>query len=170
MKKTRALFIVTVVLLLILLTFDIVMLDLVIAMEGQPQTPTGGVVLVEPNATDEREEGGQGGSKNVTVAGFSALTVPPDIETVPIDLYNPIENNGLFYMTFEFRLLNDSEAGYEVLFKTRYVPPGKHIYQVDLTHGLPAGDYDAVLLIQPYRMSDLTPTNNVTARVKLTVK
>lgn len=169
MNKKRALFLVSAVMLAVLLIFDVIMLSWAATMQEPTQKSTGGVVL-DPNATDERPSDGQGASPGVTVAGFSALTVPPDLDTIPIDLYNPIENNGLYYMTFEFRLPDDSEQGYEVLFKTGYVAPGKHIYQVTLSHGLPAGEYTAQMLIQPYRMSDLTPTNNVSAIVKLTVK
>ncbi len=137
-------------------------------MEEVQQT-TGGVVL-DPNATDERPNEGQGALPGVTVSGFSALTIMSELDTIAIDLYNPIENNGLYIMTFEFRLPDESEQGYEVLFKTGYVAPGKHIYQVTLAHGLAAGEYTGQLLVQPYRMSDLTPTNNVSAVVKLTVK
>ncbi len=156
--------------LIVLLIFDIIMLGLVATAEEPPKYSTGGVVMLDPNATDERPSEDPDASPGVTVAGFSALTIPPDHITIPIDLYNPIENNGLYYLTFEFRLPDDSEQGYEVLFKTGHVAPGKHIYQVDLARGLPAGEYTAQMLIQPYRMSDLTPTNNVSAVVRLTVK
>lgn len=60
------------------------------------------------------------------------------MDTAAIDLYNPDENNGLYYLTFEFRLADESEQGYEVLFKTGYLAPGKHIYQVNLSHVLSA--------------------------------
>ena len=170
MDKKRLLFIVFSVALAVLFVFDIVLLGCIIPMQELPQKPTGGVVLLDPNATDEREEQGSGAAPGVTVAGFSALTIPPEIKIVPIDLHNPIENNGLYYMTFEFRLPDESEQGYEVLFKTGYVAPGQHIYHVELSRGMPEGEYTAQLLIQPYRMSDLTPTNNVSAVVRLTVK
>ncbi len=169
MKKKSVVYILFSIPVAVLLIFDFIMLGIVLFMQEPPQRSTGGVVL-DPSAVDERPDEGQGSSPGVTVAGFSALTIPPDIDTVPIDLYNPIENNGLYYMTFEFRLPDDSEEGFEVLFKTGYVAPGKHIYQVTLSHRLPAGEYTVQMLIQPYRMSDLTPTNNVSAVVKLTVK
>lgn len=124
-------------------------------------------MVLDPNATDERPEERPGAAQGVTVAGFSALNVPANVDTVAINLYNPIENNGLYYLTFTL-LLPDEQGGYEVLFKTGYVAPGKHIYQVTLSRGLPAGKYTAQLLIQPYRMSDLSTTNNVSAIVALT--
>ncbi len=96
------------------------------------------------------------------------MTIPSELDTIAIDLYNPIENNGLYYLTFTFSLIGE-DGGKEVLFATGYVPPGKHIYQVTLSRGLAAGEYKAQLLVQPYRMSDLSPTNNVSAAVALTV-
>ena len=144
-----------------------------VSLMGMKETGsrTGGVIL-DPSAEDERpgQSGGQGASQNVTVAGFSTLNFPADLDTVAIHLYNPSENSGLYYMTFELRLPDESERGYEVLFLTKYVAPGKHIYQVTLSHSLSAGEYTAQLLVQPYRMSDLTPTNNVSAVVRITVK
>lgn len=169
MKERNKIYLIFSIALALLLIFDIVMLCYAATAKEPPQKTTGGVVL-DPNATDELPGEEQGASPGVTVAGFSSLTIPPELDTIAIDLYNPIENNGLYYMTFEFRLPDESEQGYEVLFKTGYIAPGKHIYQVTLSHGLPAGEYTAQMLIQPYRMIDLTPTNNVSAVVALTVK
>ena len=152
MTKKRILFLSSYIALALLFVFDLVMLFCIAGMKEEARF-TGGVVL-----------------DGVTVAGFSSLTIPPDVDAIAIDLYNPAENNGYYYMTFELRLLDESEQGYEVLFKTGYVAPGKHIYQVTLSHSLPAGEYDAQLLIQPYRMRDLSPTNNVSAAVRLKVK
>ena len=168
MTKKRILFLASYIALALLLVFDLIMLFCVIGMKEEVKE-TGGVVF-DPGSSDERPGGTQTSAPGVTVAGFSSLTVPPDVDTIAIDLYNPAENNGYYYMTFELRLLNESEQGYEVLFKTGYVAPGKHIYQVTLSHSLSEGEYAAQLLIQPYRMKDLSPTNNVSAAVKLTVK
>ena len=164
--KKRVLYITACIALGLLMIFD---LSLCLLVAGVRERSEGGGVVFDPSAEDERTE--QGTSvKGPTVKGFSSLTIPPDMDTVPIDLYNPIENSGLYYMTFELRLPDESEQGYEVLFKTGYVAPGKHIYQVTLTHSLQAGEYTAHLLIQPYRMQGVTPTNNVSATIKLTVK
>lgn len=168
MKDRRPLFIISYIMLVILLLFDLIILFYMVTVKEPPKQTTGGVVL-DPNATDERPGEEQSAAPGVTVAGFSSLTIPPELDTIAIDLYNPIENSGLYYITFEFRLPDESEQGYEVLFKTGYIAPGKHIYQVTLSHGLAAGEYTAQMLIQPYRMSDLTPTNNVSAVVALTV-
>ena len=167
MTKKRILFLASYIALALLLVFDLIMLFCVIGMKEEVKG-TGGVVF-DPGSEDERP-GTHETVKGPTVKGFSSLTIPPDVDTIAIDLYNPIENSGLYYMTFELRLPDDSEQGYEVLFQTGYVAPGKHIYQVTLSHSLQAGEYATYLLVQPYRMKDITPTNNVSAKVKLTVK
>lgn len=163
--KKRVIFTAACTALVLLLIFDLCLCFLLI---GVKESGGGGVIL-DPNAQTERPSDGET-VKGPTVKGFSSLTLPPDLETVAIDLYNPIENSGLYYLTFELRLPDESEQGYEVLFQTGYVAPGLHIYQVTLSHSLKAGNYTAQLLIQPYRMKGLTPTNNVSAVVKLTVK
>lgn len=167
--KKRVLSIAIYIALIILLIFNLLMLFRLCGATEQAGGPQGGVIF-DPNSSDERPGGSQSASPGVTVSGFSSLTIPPNVDTVAIDLYNPIENNGYYYMTFELRLLDGSGQGYEVLFLTKYLAPGKHIYQVTMSHGLPEGEYSAVLIVQPYRMEGLTPTNNVAAAVKLIVK
>lgn len=166
--KQRNILIALSVILALLMIFDLIMCFCIVRMKENSGTSTGGVVL-DPGSEDERP-GTHETVKGPTVKGFSSLTIPPDVDTIAIDLYNPIENSGLYYMTFELRLPDESEQGYEVLFKTGYLAPGKHIYQVTLSHSLQEGEYETYLLVQPYRMKDLSPTNNVSAKVKLTVK
>lgn len=152
-----------------LLAFNLAMCFCIAGTKENSAPPTAGNVIFDPGSEDERP-GTHETVKGPTVKGFSSLTIPADVDAIAIDLYNPIENSGLYYMTFELRLPDDSEQGYEVLFKTGYLAPGKHIYQVALSHSLQAGEYETYLFVQPYRMKDATPTNNVSARVKLTVK
>ena len=79
-------------------------------------------------------------------------------------LKNPEANEGWYYLTFEMRLPTvDEETGeesYEVLFTTGLIPPGQYCNQVTLTRALEPGEYNVILHVQPYRMSDKTPTNN----------
>ncbi|HJJ40712.1 MAG TPA: hypothetical protein O0X63_00910, partial [Methanocorpusculum sp.] len=87
-----------------------------------------------------------------------------------VDFYNPIENDGLYYLTFKFCLLNANGDISEVLWESQAVPPGKHIQKITMSRGLPAGKYSAVVHVQPYRMSDETPTNNANLKTTLIVK
>ena len=48
--------------LIVLLIFDIIMIGLVATAEEPPKYSTGGVVMLDPNATDERPSEGPGAS------------------------------------------------------------------------------------------------------------
>lgn len=61
--------------LIVLLIFDIIMLGLVATAEEPPKYSTGGVVMLDPNATDERPSEGPGSSPGVTVAGSIGAVV-----------------------------------------------------------------------------------------------
>ena len=103
---------------------------------------------------------------SVAVPGWSSITIPANQQTVSVDFYNPEANEGLYYLTFKLILSNTGE----VLYESNAVPPGKHIQTITLSRALPAGTYDAVVHVQPYRMSDETPANNADMKTKLIVK
>ena len=130
---------------------------------GPPKTllpSNGGVELVlDPNAVLPESE--KYVAQGVAIPGWGSITIPADADEIAIDFYNPDENDGFFYLTFELRLIDDSEQGYEVLYTSDLIEPGMHVKTAKLSHGLAAGEYDAVIHVQPYRMnSNLTPTNN----------
>lgn len=131
----------------------------------------GGVgLVVDPNQGDEQDRGTQEKWPNVACPGWGEIILPPDTTEIAVDFYNPTENAGYYYLTYELRLLNDSAQGYEVLYKSGLIEPGKHIYKVTLSRGLPLGEYQAVMHVQPYKMNSAkTPTNNMNSNLKLTV-
>ena len=105
---------------------------------------------------------------NVAIPGWGRITLPANTEYVTVDFYNPEENEGLYYLMFELRLLTDN-GGYVSLYKSDAVPPGKHIQSIKLNQTLSPGTYNAVIHVQPYRMSDETPTNNANMKTTLVV-
>ena len=106
---------------------------------------------------------------NVAIPGWGRITLPANTEYVTsVDFYNPEENEGLYYLMFELRLLTD-DGGYVSLYKSDAVPPGKHIQSITLNRALSPGTYNAVIHVQPYRMSDETPTNNANMKTTLVV-
>lgn len=120
---------------------------------------------VEPVAEKAAESGG------ITIPGWNTLNIPKNETEVTVDLYNPEANAGRYQMTFELRLPNDSEQGYEVLYKSGLVDPGLHIQHITLSHGLEAGTYEATIHVQPYKMDEQkTATNNADMATKLIVE
>lgn len=110
-------------------------------------------------------------SKGVAIPGWGSLTIPVNTNDVIVDFMNPEANADLYYLTFELRLVDDSEQGYEVLYKSGLVEPGLHIQNITLSRGLEAGEYEAIIHVQPYRMNEeKTPTNNADMKTKLIVK
>ena len=107
----------------------------------------------------------------VAIPGWGTLTIPANKTTnIKVDLFNPEANVDLYYLTFEIRLPNDSAEGYETLYKSGLVEPGLHIQEIALTRPLDAGEYDAIIHVQPYRISDKSTTNNADLKTKLIVR
>jgi flagellar basal body-associated protein FliL len=133
----------------------------------------GGVGLyVDPNAkgyvaqTDNAES-----TQGVAIPGWGSMTIPAGSKNITVDFYNPEDNAGLYYLTFQLCLPDSSEDGYEVLYTSGLVKPGLHIQNIQLSRALSAGTYNAVIRVQPYRMDeDKTPTNNADMNTTLIVK
>ena len=135
---------------------------------GDEEKPSGGGLIIDPNAGDYVKPTQTQPTiiPSVAVPGWSSITIPANQQTVSVDFYNPEANEGMYYLTFKLIL---SDTG-EVLYESAAVPPGKHIQTIKLTRALSAGTYDAVVHVQPYRMSDETPANNADMKTKLIVK
>ena len=132
----------------------------------------GGGLVVDPNAGDYVAPEQQGNSQGVAIPGWGTITIPINkANDIVVDFYNPAANAGLYYLTFELRLPNDSEEGYEVLYKSGLVEPDKHIQKINLSRPLEKGVYDAIIHVQPYRMDEnQTPTNNADMKTTIIVK
>ena len=106
---------------------------------------------------------------NVAIPGWGRITLPANREYVTVNFHNPKENEGLYYLTFELRLLTD-DGSYLSLNTTPPVYPGEYFTDIKLNQTLsPRPKYDAVIHVQPYRISDGTPTNNANMKTTLMV-
>lgn len=159
---------------IILAVIIIVLLIGIIVFYFKDEKIPGGVNLVVdknagefvPSVKDDNEK-----IKNVAITGWGSITIPSNKKEVEVKFENPDENKDLYYLTFELRILNDSEQGYEVLYKSDLVEPGLCIQNIELTRELEPGTYNAVVHVQPYRMdANKTPTNNADMQTKLIVK
>lgn len=110
----------------------------------------------------------------VAIPGWGSITLPAGVTEAATSFKNPDANADWYYLTFEMRLPTvDEETGeesYEVLFTTGLIPPGQYCNQVTLTRALEPGEYNVILHVQPYRMSDKTPTNNADTETVLIVE
>lgn len=138
---------------------------------GQENGNDGKDLQTDPNAQAYVEPVKQETSNSgVSVPGWSSLDFPADTSEVTVDFFNPEENEGKYTLTFELRLPDESEQGYEVLYTSGLVDAGLHIQKINLSRGLEAGVYDATIHVQPYRMDEnRTATNNADLKTKLIV-
>lgn len=164
-KKTNNKLLIVIVVLLIALIAACVVIWIGLSDKEEPQ---GGVGLtidkdageyVAPEA--ENTEPTQG----VAIPGWGTITIPAGQTEVPVDFYNPDANQGLYYLTFKLDLNG------EILYESGLVESGKHIQKITLSRALEAGEYDAVIHVQPYKMDEKqTPTNNADIKTTLIVK
>lgn len=133
--------------------------------------PTPGGVQLDPNQGEyvDQNQDDNTPSQGVAIPGWGKITIPANETTVTVDFYNPEQNKDLYYLTYELRL-SDGKGGYEVLYKSGLIEAGKHIQKITLSRGLAEGTYDATILVQPYRMDGVTPTNNAETKTTLIVK
>lgn len=94
------------------------------------------------------------------------MKVPAGVLEAEASLFNPADNEGWYYLTFELRL---KETG-EVVFTTGLIPPGMFCTKVNLNRTFEAGKYPCVMHVQPYRVSDLSTTNNAHFEMELIVE
>ena len=134
-------------------------------------SPSGGGLIIDSGAGDYVSQVIDAKIEpNVAVPGWSSITIPAGTTHVTsVDFYNPKENEGLYYLTYAL-LLPTAGGESEVLYQSDAIPPGKHIQSITLSRPLDAGTYSAVIHVQPYRMSDETPTNNADVKTTLVVR
>ena len=168
-KKQNKLLIIIIILLLIALLFCGTFIG-VFVFGGFGNNGGGGGVVVDPNLGDLENQEKPVQKPGVVVPGWTKLTIPSkSIEITDIPFYNPEENEGLYYLTFEIRLLDTDGKVSEVLATSGAVPPGKKLSSLTLSRALRAGTYDAMLHVQPYDIEDNSPVNNVDAKLTLIV-
>ena len=97
----------------------------------------------------------------VAIPGWGTIRIAADQTDVEVDFYNPEDNKGYYYLTYEILLPDEeSEDGYETIYASGLIQPGDHVRNITLEHPLEAGEYEAVIHVQPYAIEDETPTNN----------
>lgn len=138
---------------------------------GSGSSPLGGGLVIDPNAGDYEDLPIPEPEPGVVIPGWGVITIPANTRDITVvDFHNPVDNEGLYYLTFQLCLLDTQGRISEVLWESLAVPPGKHIQKITLSRELTAGTYDAVVHVQPYRMLDETPTNSANMKAKLIVK
>lgn len=135
---------------------------------GAAQRAGSTALSIDPNAgeyaaPDPEETDSDGG---ITIPGWGSISLPAGQTQVTVDFPNPAANADKYYLSFELRLKDTDET----LCTTGLVPLGQTIQTITLSRALEAGEYAAVIRVQPYRMDEAqTPTNNADMETTLVV-
>lgn len=165
-------------LLVLMLSAAAVAAGILLGREGAPDVwPSDGTAAVTATPRSKLQVDEHAGARitptpaparrDVAIPGWASLTLPAGETEARVSLGNPVQNEGWYDLTFELRL---RETG-EVLFASGLVPAGQYLNRVTLSRPLEAGQYDAVLRVQPYTADEnQAPTNNADVELRLIVK
>ena len=111
---------------------------------------SGSFVQPEKTAAEEESTGG------IAIPGWGSIRIQAAEKMVDVNLENPIDNDEKYYLSFSVYLKGQDKP----LAETGLIQPGESALKLSLSHPLNAGEYEAVVLVQPYRMADGSATNN----------
>ena len=108
--------------------------------------------FVQPEKAEETDESTGG----IAIHGWGSIRIQAGEKLVDVNLVNPIHNEGKCFLSFSVYLKNQDKP----LAETGLIQPGESALKLKLSKALKPGEYEAVVLVQPYRMSDGSATNN----------
>ena len=108
--------------------------------------------FVQPEKAEEDAESIGG----IAIPGWGSIHIQAGEKLVDVNLENPIDNEGKYYLSFSVYLKDEEKP----LAETGLIQPGESALKLELNKALEPGEYEAVVLVQPYRMADGSATNN----------
>ena len=159
MKKKNTLLAIIAVLLIIIAVL------LVKQMKSQEEEPVGQGVVIE--ASGDVAKGYIGTTlPEISIPGRTVIELAAGVTETEIALHNTEDNTDYYDLSFTLLI---KETG-ETVFSTGLIPPGYQCSRVTLTEALEKGEYDAILLVQPYlKDENHTPVNNAELSILLIV-
>ena len=108
--------------------------------------------FVQPEKAEETAESTGG----IAIPGWGSIHIQAGEKLVDVNLENPIDNEEKYYLSFSVYLKDQDKP----LAETGLIQPGESALKLSLSKALKPGEYEAVVLVQPYRMADGSATNN----------
>ena len=132
---------------------------------NNPAQDTNSDFVIDPNAGDGSAptEAPQK-AESIQIPGYPSITITANTPNVTMALLNP-EGNPC-YFKFEI-VLKDTD---ETIYESQFVPPGKTITDVTLTHGLSEGEHPATIKISTVALDQKTPLNGANVETVLIAK
>lgn len=152
----------------------------IIKASSEPDTTT----TQPPLILDQNAEEGEGkldlpekidtSSKNVTIVGIPEINFKANQKEQNVILTNHAKNEGVCFMEFTIYLDKNSnkkvDDADEMIYKSGLVQPGYSISKFSINRTLDVGEYDAVVLQQPYSFDQQrTKLNNMVVATKIIV-
>ena len=132
---------------------------------NNPVQDTNSDFVIDPNAGDGSvPTQSPQKAESIQIPGYPSITIAANTPNVTMALLNP-EGNPC-YFKFEIVLKDSGETIYE----SQYVPPGKTITDVTLTHGLSEGEHPATIKISTVALDQKTPLNGANVETVLIAK
>lgn len=103
-------------------------------------------------------------SDKISIPGFDTWSIDAGKAEVSANFYNPESNSCYFVLSVS---LDDTG---EVIYESKYLRPGQHIYQLELKRALESGSYSATLHYSTFTPDELTPLNGADVPFELVVK
>ena len=147
---------------------------------GETETTT----TTAPFILDQNAEEGEGkldlpekidtSSKNVTIVGIPEINFKANQKEQNVILTNHKKNEGVCFMEFTIYLDKNSnkkiDDADEMIYKSGLVQPGYSISKFSINRTLDVGEYDAVVMQQPYSFDQQrTKLNNMVVATKIIV-
>ena len=132
----------------------------VILWPKAPDATTGMGLTVDPysGAFVQPEKAGKDAESTggIAIPGWGSIHIKAGEKLVDVNLENPIDNEGKYCLSFSVYLKGQDKP----LAETGLIQPGESALKLELNKALEPGEYEAVVLVQPYRMADGSATNN----------
>lgn len=152
----------------------------IIKVSNEPDTTT----TQPPFVLDQNAEEGEGklelpekidtSTKNVTIVGIPEMNFKANQKEQNVILTNHKKNEGVCFMEFTIYLDKNSnkkiDDADEMIYKSGLVQPGYSISKFSINRTLDVGEYDAVVMQQPYSFDQQrTKLNNMVVATKIVV-
>lgn len=101
----------------------------------------------------------------IEIPGYDRIYLEEMSTKLRGDFYNPEKNNVYFRLSF---LLSETN---ELIYQSKMIKPGQHLYEVELLRGLDKGEYQMSIVYETYSADEnLTPRNGATVDCVLVVE
>ena len=127
---------------------------------GLTVDPYSGTYVAPEKAETEDDSGG------IAIPGWGSIRIKAGEKLVDVNLENPADNKDCYNMSFTLYLKGETEP----LAETGLIQPGESALKLELSRPLEAGEYEATVHVQPYRLPDNSPTNNADIETILIVE